>query len=131
MKRSAPLSDDPASKPRLNPRLPAEAVPSAVSPEEVISEARDRPKSQKAGPKASTPAPASKKQKRGTKKNSKNFAEKLMDVLQTGVAKEVIWWEGDGTIVALHVDKLKHGPTRDKYFDGVKYKFFIRKFSRW
>lgn len=63
--------------------------------------------------------------------NPRSFAERLMFVLESRAAPDTIWWEGDGTIVALHIDNIKTGTILRDHFQGIRYKFFIRYFSRW
>jgi len=61
----------------------------------------------------------------------KSFSEKLMFVLESRACPETIWWAKDGKAVALHVDNLKNGSVLKQFFNDIRYKFFIRNFSRW
>ncbi|CAB9505791.1 HSF-type DNA-binding [Seminavis robusta] len=70
-------------------------------------------------------------QQQSTYPQPRNFAERLMWVLESNAAPDTIWWEEDGQAVALHVDNLKTGDVLNQHFQGIKYKFFIRNFSRW
>lgn len=61
----------------------------------------------------------------------KNFPQRLMLVMESEAASNAIWWEEDGQTVALRVHHLKNGPVLGQHFQGIRYKFFIRYFSRW
>jgi hypothetical protein len=60
----------------------------------------------------------------------KTFPERLMLVLESLVCPDTIWWEHDGTTVALHVGNLKNGEVLTTHFQGIRYKFFIRYMTR-
>jgi len=59
-----------------------------------------------------------------------NFPERLMDLLEKGVAKDAMWFlsRGDGFAV---VPKLFSEQVLDKFFQGSKYESFTRKLNRW
>lgn len=62
----------------------------------------------------------------------KNFAERLMNVLQRGIASDSIWWVGgDVNGVALRPKKLKKGTLLQTHFSGNQYSAFLRSFNRW
>jgi hypothetical protein len=61
----------------------------------------------------------------------RNFAERLMSVLQSGVGADYVWWAGEGKAIALHVKNLKQGGLLQKYFRTSQYSVFIRNCNRW
>lgn len=61
----------------------------------------------------------------------KNFAERFMGVLESGVASDLVWWVGDGKAVALHSKKLKNFSLLELYFRCKSYSALIRNFNRW
>ncbi|CAB9531645.1 HSF-type DNA-binding [Seminavis robusta] len=83
----------------------------AVAPAAVVTAASD-------GMPLSFPAP-------------KNFAERLMNVLESDIDTEAIWWDGETKSVALQPKKLKKGTILHTHFSGNKYSAFLRNFNRW
>jgi HSF-type DNA-binding len=64
--------------------------------------------------------------------NPKNFAERLMNVLERGIAPDCIWWVDEGIRgVAIQPKKLKKGTLLQTHFSGNKYSAFLRSFNRW
>ena len=63
--------------------------------------------------------------------NPKNFAERLMNVLDSGVISDCIWWATDGMAVALHPKKLRKGTVLQDHFSSSSYSGFLRNFNRW
>ncbi|CAB9524193.1 HSF-type DNA-binding [Seminavis robusta] len=61
----------------------------------------------------------------------KNFAERMMNALEKGIASESIWWVGDGKAVALHPKNLKMSSSLTEYFKAKDYSGFIRNCNRW
>jgi hypothetical protein len=63
--------------------------------------------------------------------NPKNFAERLMHVMEAEMAPDSIWWVSDGKAVALHPKRLKKGTILKSHFQANKYSSFLRNFNRW
>ena len=61
----------------------------------------------------------------------RNFAERMMNALERGIASDSISWAGDGKGVALHTNKLKDSPELTSYFKAKDYSAFIRNCNRW
>jgi len=61
----------------------------------------------------------------------KNFAERMMNALESGLAAESIWWVGGGKAVALCPKKLRHSEHLTSYFRAKDYSGFIRNCNRW
>jgi len=61
----------------------------------------------------------------------KNFAERLMNILDSGVISDCIWWATDGKAVALHPKKLRRGNVLQEHFASNSYSGFLRNFNRW
>ena len=61
----------------------------------------------------------------------KNFAERLMNVLDSGIISDCIRWASDGKAVALHPKKLRKGTVLQDYFSSSSYSSFLRNFNRW
>lgn len=61
----------------------------------------------------------------------KNFAERMMNALETGVAADSITWTGGGKAIALKTKSLKEHPTLTTYFKAKDYSGFIRNCNRW
>jgi hypothetical protein len=66
-----------------------------------------------------------------TYNNPRNFAERLMYVLESGIASGAIFWVGDGKAVGLHTKKLKRGMVLETYFRINQFSSFLRNFNRW
>lgn len=61
----------------------------------------------------------------------KNFAERMMNALERGLASDAISWAGDGRAVALNTNELKNSPELTSYFKAKDYSAFIRNCNRW
>jgi hypothetical protein len=61
----------------------------------------------------------------------KNFAERLMNAVERGIASDSVWWVGGGKAVALHPNNLKNCPELTQYFKAKDYSGFIRNCNRW
>lgn len=61
----------------------------------------------------------------------RNFAERLMFVLESGLATDCLFWAGNGEAVALHSKNLKKGTCIKDYFNVKDYSGFIRNCNRW
>lgn len=64
-------------------------------------------------------------------KKCKNFAERLMRVLNLGIGSDTIWWIGEGKAVAIHTRNLKAGTLLADEFKVKDYSVFIRNCNRW
>lgn len=58
------------------------------------------------------------------------FPGKLMDLLDSGVASDAMWWHDNGDCFCV-VPKLFAEKVLDKYFQGTKFESFTRKLNRW
>lgn len=67
----------------------------------------------------------------GAYPNPSNFAERLMHVLDNEIAKESLWWLGNGEAIAVHPEKIKESPVLASHFQGNRYTSFIRNLNRW
>lgn len=61
----------------------------------------------------------------------KNFAERMMNALERGIASEAISWAGGGKAIALKTKHLKNSPELSSYFKAKDYSGFIRNCNRW
>jgi HSF-type DNA-binding len=68
---------------------------------------------------------------KGTYPKPKNFAERMMNVLENNVAPEVVKWHGDDDRIAIDTKALKTSNILDGRFQGIKYAAFVRNLSRW
>jgi len=58
------------------------------------------------------------------------FPERLMELLNEGVARDSMWWLEDGNGFCV-VPKLFAENVLNKYFQGTKFESFTRKLNRW
>lgn len=68
---------------------------------------------------------------KGTYPSPNNFAERLMHVLENGIATDSIYWLGEGESIAVHMKNIKTSPVLDSHFQGNQYSSFIRNLNRW
>ena len=61
----------------------------------------------------------------------KNFAERMMNALEAGIASDAISWIGDGQAIALKTKILKESSYLTTYFKAKDYSGFIRNCNRW
>ena len=61
----------------------------------------------------------------------KNFAERMMNALERGIASDAISWAGGGKAIALKTKHLKNSPELASYFKAKDYSGFIRNCNRW
>jgi len=71
------------------------------------------------------------KKKGGTYPNPTTFAEKVMHILENGIAPQAIWWVDNGKSIALHPEKSKSSGMLAKYFQGNRFATFVRTLTRW
>ena len=64
-------------------------------------------------------------------RKAKNFAERLMHVLQGQIGTDTVWWVGEGKAVAIHTRNLKDGDMLTQHFRVKDYGVFIRNCNRW
>ena len=79
---------------------------------------------------ASTSSDTQSEGKQLTYPKPRNFAERLMYVLETGAASDALWWV-EGKAVALHQKRLKKGTAMKDFFNVKEYSGFIRNCNRW
>ena len=77
-----------------------------------------------------TPA-AARAPSKGTYPKPKNFAERMMNVLENQVDPKVIDWHGNGDWVVVNVSAIKSSDILETRFQGIRYPAFIRNLSRW
>jgi HSF-type DNA-binding len=78
------------------------------------------------------PKASKKKRKDGNPhRKPKNFAERLMRVLQDGIGQDTIWWVGDGKAIGIHSRNLRRGDMLSEHFNVKDYSVFIRNCNRW
>jgi len=75
--------------------------------------------------------PAQTLQVRQSYPTPKNFAERMMNALETGIGRDAISWVGQGRAVALNSNILKENPLLTTYFKAKDYSGFIRNCNRW
>ena len=69
---------------------------------------------------------------KGTYPKPKNFAERMMNVLENNVDSKVItWYEGEEDLIAINTKFLKTSDILDTNFQGIRYAAFVRNLSRW
>ena len=68
---------------------------------------------------------------KGTYPKPKNFAERMMNVLENSVNTDVIAWHGEDDLVAINTKALKQSDILDDRFQGIRYAAFVRNLSRW
>lgn len=66
-----------------------------------------------------------------TQRKPKNFAERLMRVLQNGIGQDTLWWVGDGKAIGIHSRNLRRGDMLSEHFNVKDYSVFIRNCNRW
>jgi tRNA pseudouridine-54 N-methylase len=71
------------------------------------------------------------REKKPLQRKAKNFAERLMHVLQDGIGKDTVWWVGEGKALAIHTRNLKEGDLLSEHFRVKDYSVFIRNCNRW
>lgn len=81
----------------------------------------------KASPEANKPRAPSK----GTYPKPKNFAERMMNVLENAVSPDIISWHGEEDLVSIDTRALKQSDLLNERFQGIKYAAFVRNLSRW
>lgn len=59
------------------------------------------------------------------------FPEKIMDLLQGGLADNAIYWLPEGEAIAVDPDKFKDSTIISKQFRGNKLSSFVRSLNRW
>ena len=64
-------------------------------------------------------------------RQAKNFAERLMRVVQDGIAADSLWWVGNGKGVAIHKKNLRKSPVLASHFNIKDYNVFSRNLNRW
>ncbi|CAB9517967.1 expressed unknown protein [Seminavis robusta] len=67
----------------------------------------------------------------GTYPKPKNFAERMMNVLENNVDPKVVKWHGEEDLIAINTKSLKTSEILDDRFQGIRYAAFIRNLSRW
>jgi hypothetical protein len=67
----------------------------------------------------------------GTYPKPKNFAERLMNVLENSVVSDIVFWYGAQNFVAIHLKRIKSSSVLDTHFQGIRYTAFMRNLSRW
>lgn len=55
---------------------------------------------------------------------------RLMDLLDSGVANDAIWWLAGGNAIAIQQEKFSR-EVISKHFHGIKYDSFLRRLRRW
>jgi HSF-type DNA-binding len=68
---------------------------------------------------------------KGTYPKPKNFAERMMNVLENNVDPDVVKWHGDDDRIAINTKTLRSSDILDDRFQGIRYAAFIRNLSRW
>lgn len=71
------------------------------------------------------------KASRDPHRKPKNFAERLMKVLQSEIGTDTVWWLGDGKAVAIHSRNLRRGKMLQEHFKVKDFSVFIRNCNRW
>jgi len=61
----------------------------------------------------------------------KNFAERLLRLLNSGDSSSSIWWASDGTMVAFYPRNMKHEDILATQLKLKNYNSFIRNLNRW
>jgi HSF-type DNA-binding len=64
-------------------------------------------------------------------RKAKNFAERLMHVLEHKIGSDTVWWVGEGKAVAIHARNLKESDLLSQHFRVKDYSVFIRNCNRW
>ncbi|CAB9517975.1 expressed unknown protein [Seminavis robusta] len=68
----------------------------------------------------------------GTYPRPTNFGEKLMHVLENGIAQDCISWHGETCErIAIHLPNLKKSSVLNTNFQGNRYSSFVRNLNRW
>lgn len=68
---------------------------------------------------------------KGTYPKPKNFAERMMNVLENDVYPDVVSWYGEDDLVSVSIKGVKQTDILDDRFQGIKYAAFVRNLSRW
>ena len=73
------------------------------------------------------------KSRKGDQAGSKaaTFPEKIMDLLQAGLAPKAIYWLPEGEAIAVDPDNFKDSTVISKQFRGNKLSSFVRSLNRW
>lgn len=138
-----------AAVPKEGPALPTKEsltengnkIPSSLPPKKaaVAKKEADGDAGKKTAPqKASTLAKKTNTPKKASKKGSDNaggksptFPEKIMDLLQSGLATNAIYWLPEGEAIAVDPDNFKDCNIINKQFRGNKLSSFVRSLNRW
>ncbi|CAB9526161.1 HSF-type DNA-binding [Seminavis robusta] len=111
------------------------AVPSAagIEPPAVVhaDDAKGDDDSVDAGDKKPKAVPAAETDQQTNRRKPKNFAERLMEGLQSGAAQDAVWWVGNGEAIAINPRNLKEGDFLSTHFKVKDYSVFIRNCNRW
>lgn len=79
---------------------------------------------------ATTPATGNITSK-GTYPRPKNFAERIMNVLENEVDPDVIRWLGEKDLISINTRLVKSTDILATRFQGIRYAAFVRNLSRW
>lgn len=63
--------------------------------------------------------------------NPSNFPQRLMNILDSGIAPDAIWWVGDGDEFAIHPGNVQSSTLLVDHFQGNRYSSFVRNLNRW
>jgi len=71
------------------------------------------------------------KSKKGDSTKAAIFPQKIMEVLQQGLAPKAIYWLPEGEAIALNPDHFQDNDVISKHFRGNKLSSFVRSLNRW
>lgn len=121
-KNSSHLLAKPTGQPKDDANYNALAA-TATRTTTIVTERPDNAKSSSSGSTNTQNTPPYRK--------AKNFAERLMIVLQDELAKDSLWWVGNGMGVAIHKKNLKRSPILKSHFNIGDFIVFSRNLNRW